>query len=172
MKEQELILLGLLKEKPKHGYEIKKEIRNILYLFTGLDLQSIYYPLRILEKKGLIQKSVSRCGKRPARFVYALTPKGESRFHELINRSFLSFKRPQFSLDVSLYFLRYVKPALAKRKLRARQLILKKLYGELKETAESLKKKNPESSLPRILEHNLEMVGAESCFVSQLIKTF
>ncbi|MEW6075007.1 MAG: PadR family transcriptional regulator [Candidatus Omnitrophota bacterium] len=171
MKEQELILLGLLKEKPKHGYEIKKEIENILYLFAGLDLQSIYYPLKILEKKGLIQKSVSRCGKRPARFVYALTSRGENRFHELINRSFLSFKRPQFSLDVSLYFLRYVKPVLAKRKLRARQLILKKLYGELKDAAESLKKKNPESSLPRILEHNLEMVGAESSFVSQLIKT-
>jgi DNA-binding PadR family transcriptional regulator len=43
--------LGLLKESPKHGYEIKKKIKEILSLFAGVDLKSIYYPLRILEKK-------------------------------------------------------------------------------------------------------------------------
>ncbi len=51
MLEQELILLGLLKDQPKHGYEIKKEIKEILSLFAGVDLKSIYYPLGRLEKK-------------------------------------------------------------------------------------------------------------------------
>ena len=44
--EQELLLLGLLKESPKHGYEIKKKIKEMLSLFAGVDLKSIYYPLR------------------------------------------------------------------------------------------------------------------------------
>ena len=52
MIEHELLLLGLLKESPKHGYEIKTRIQEILSLFAGLQLKSIYYPLNILEQIG------------------------------------------------------------------------------------------------------------------------
>jgi len=170
MIEHELILLGLLKESPKHGYEIKKKIKEILSLFVGVDLKSIYYPLHILEKKNLVTKKISKAGRRPQRSVYALTPKGESRFKELLTKSLLNFKRPQFSLDLSLYFLNYMKPDIVKRRLRARALVLDKLSKSLKQTVGSLKKKGP-SSLIYILEHDLEMVETEYKFLSRLIKT-
>jgi DNA-binding PadR family transcriptional regulator len=170
--EHELIFLGLLKEKPKHGYEIKKEIREILFVFAGTNLKSIYYPLRILEKSGLIEKSSAQVGKRPVRFVYKLTPKGESRFNELLNKSLLSFRRPQFSLDLSLYFLHHIKPAIAKRRLRARLLILRKLSKDLTVAVNSLKNKShPSSSLSNMLEHNLQLLEAESRFLSGLTET-
>ena len=169
MIKQELILLGLLKESPKHGYEIKKEIKEILSLFAGVDIESIYYPLRILEKKGLVVKRMAREGRRPQRLVYALTARGEARFQDLLTSSLLNFKRPQFSLDLSLYFLRYIKPAIAKRRLRARMLILKRLIKGLKNMAGSLSKKKP-ASLVHILEHDLQMVETEFKFLAQLIK--
>lgn len=165
----EFILLGLLKESPKHGYEIKKKIREILSLFAGVDLKSIYYPLRILEERGLVTKRAAKSGRRPERFVYALTPKGEGRFKELLTKSLLNFKRPQFSLDLSLYFLNYMKPAIAKRRLRARMLLLEKLSKSLRQTVNSLKNKKP-PSFAHILEHDLEMVETESKFLSRLIK--
>jgi DNA-binding PadR family transcriptional regulator len=166
----ELILLGLLKESPKHGYEIKKKIKDILSLFAGIDFKSIYYPLRILEKKGLVTKCSSREGRWPKRLVYELTPRGEVRFKELLSESFLNFNRPQFSLDLSLYFLDAIEPAVAKRRLCARMLILRKLSAALHKTMVSLKaKKKP--SLSRILEHNLQMVETESKFLSSLVKT-
>lgn len=170
MIEQELIFLGLLKESPKHGYEIKRKIKEILSLFAGVDIKSIYYPLRILEKKGLVEKNASKSGRRPQRVVYGLTAKGEGRFNELLTKSFLNFKRPQFSLDLSLYFLNYIKPAVAKRRLRARLVILKNLSQSLKEMTGSLADKNP-PALFRILDHNLQMVETESRFLSHLIKT-
>lgn len=170
MIEHELLLLGLLKESPKHGYDIKRKIHEILFVFAGLDLKSIYYPLKILEKKGLVTKRVSRPGRRPERLVYCLTPKGESRFRELLSKSFLNFQRPHFSLDLSLYFLNYIKPDIAKRRLRARLLVLKRLSKSLRQTVNSLKKKKP-VSLVYILEHNLQMVETESKFLSGLIKT-
>src|SRR3989338_1094771 len=114
MIEQELLLLGLLKEGPKHGYYIKLKIKEILSLFAGVDLKSIYYPLRILEKRGLVAKRISKPTRRPERIVYFLTPKGEIRFNELLTKSLLNFKRPQFSLDLSLYFLNYIKPETAR----------------------------------------------------------
>lgn len=169
--EQELILLGLLKERPKHGYELKKEIKEISSLFAGVDSQSIYYPLKGLEKNGLLIKHASKSGRRPERFVYKLTPKGETRFKNLLNHSFLYFRKPQFSLDLCLFFLDHVKPKVAKRRLRARMLILDKLSYELRQAINSLEKNRKPFSLSHILRHNLEMVETENRFLSGLIKT-
>lgn len=173
MIESELLFLGLLKESPKHGYEIKKEIKEILTTFVGLDLKSIYYPLRVLEKKGFLIKSQGKYGRRPLRYTYNLTPRGEARFLSLLNKSFLDFKRPQFSLDLSLYFLKFIRPGLAKRRLKARITVLKKLSHALRNTTLSLRKKAKRKSvsiLP-ILEHNLRMVESEEEFLRYFIKT-
>lgn len=169
MIEQELLLLGLLKEGPKHGYDIKINIKKILSLFAGIDLKSIYYPLRVLEKRGMVAKRTSKPTRRPERIVYYLTPKGQERFNEILTKSLLNFKRPQFSLDLSLYFLNYIKPDIAKRRLRARRVVLKQLANGLKQMVGPLKNKKT-SSLVYILEHNLQMVETESRFLSNLIK--
>lgn len=169
MIEHELLLLGLLRESPKHGYDIKIKIQEILSLFAGVELKSIYYPLRILEKKGLIVKRVSKKGRRPQRYVYALTQKGKARFDELLNKSFLNFKRPQFSLDLTLYFLGYIRPDIARRRLRGRLLILNKLSKDLSHMLSTLKN-NKLSSLAYMVEHNLRMVEAESHFLTNLLK--
>ena len=170
MIEHELMLLGLLKERPKHGYEIKRDIKDILSLFAGVEPKSIYYPLRILEHKGLVIKHLVRQSRRPQRIVYKLTVKGENRFKELLTKSLLDFKRPQFSLDLSLYFLDYIKSSIAKRRLRGRMLILKKLSNELKGMVDSLRRKKS-LSLACILEHDLEMVETEARFLNRFIKT-
>jgi DNA-binding PadR family transcriptional regulator len=167
---QEFLLLGLLKESPRHGYEIKKNIKEILSLFAGVDAQSVYYPLGILEKKGFIVKHESKQGKRPRRFVYALTEKGETRFAELLHKSLLDFKRPQFSLDLSLYFLRFAQAKERIRRLRGRIFILNKLAKELKQMLARPKEGSPSYMAP-ILEHNVNMLEAESAFLSRLIKT-
>ncbi|MDD5115641.1 MAG: PadR family transcriptional regulator [Candidatus Omnitrophica bacterium] len=169
MIEQEFLLLGLLRQSPKHGYEIKVKIRQILSLFAGVDLKSIYYPLRILERKGLLDKHTGKEGKRPERFVYCLTKKGKERFDELLNKSLLDFKRPQFSLDLSLYFLDYLKPSLSRRRLAARLMILKKISSSIEEALQSSKIRKS-VSLSRILKHNLCLLRAESDFLSSLIK--
>jgi DNA-binding PadR family transcriptional regulator len=134
-------------------------------------LKSIYYPLQVFEKRGLVVKRAAKHGRRPQRFVYALTKKGESRFNELLAKSLLDFTRPQFSLDLSLYFLSYLKPAIARRRLRGRIFILNNLARDLKEMLAGFKKKGASISLGRILEHNLKMVEAEKHFLEDSIKT-
>ncbi|MFA5362165.1 MAG: PadR family transcriptional regulator [Candidatus Omnitrophota bacterium] len=170
MIENELLLLGLIREGPKHGYDIKKEIQDIVSVIAGIEQKSIYYPLKVLEKKGLIVKRACKKGNRPTRFVYALTSRGGASFNKLLTNSFLDFKRPQFSLDLSLYFLPYIKPAIAKRRLRARIFILQKLAKNLKLMIRNTDKK-PTASLACILEHNLRMLDAEREFLNDLTKT-
>ena len=169
MIEQELLLLGLLRQAPKHGYEIKIKVREILSLFAGVQLKSIYYPLKVLEKKGLLTKQAVKKGRRPERFVYCLTDKGKERFEILLSKNLLNFKRPQFTLDLSLYFLNYLPATLARRRLAARLTILKKISLGI---VELLNSKALKGSLPhtQILEHNLCLLRAESAFLSSLLK--
>ena len=170
MIEQELLLLGLLKEGAKHGYEIKRRIKEILSLFAGLEIKSIYYPLQILEKKNLVVKSIAKQANRPNRLIYSLTEQGEARFNNLLLRSFLDFKRPRFSLDISLYFLRYVKPKVLKRRIQARIRLLERISRGLTNMVSSLKNRKSPSFLWLILEHNLEMLNTEVNFLKRLLK--
>jgi DNA-binding PadR family transcriptional regulator len=169
MIEQELLFLGLLKEGEKHGYEIKKRIKEILSLFAGLEIKSVYYPLRVLEKKGLVVRRIARQSNRPERFIYSLTEQGEARFNNLLLKSFLDFKRPRFSLDISLYFLRYIKPGVLRRRIQARIRLLERISRGLAKMIRSLKKKKSPSFLWLILEHNLEMLNTEIRFLERLI---
>lgn len=170
MIEDELILLGLLAEKPCHGYEIKKKIKDILSLFVGADVKSVYYPLSVLEKSGFISKRTAREGNRPRKFVYALTSRGKARFRQLLSKSFLDFTRPRFTLDVSLYFLHHAEVSTVRRRLRARMVLLEKLIASLRRMTDNL---SPETNpiLSRILEHNRSMVEAEERFLEQLLET-
>jgi DNA-binding PadR family transcriptional regulator len=168
--EQELIILGLLKEKARHGYEIKKQIKDFLTYFTGLGYESIYYSLGALEKQGLVKKTVASSQSRPDKYVYSLTDKGKERFGALLDESFLHIQRPYFGIDISLFFLPYLKRDSLKNKLKTRLRILKKIENDLLKVYVGFKDKKP-SHLLAILEHNLDLMKAEINFVAKLISS-
>jgi len=167
MIEHELLFLGLLTEGPKHGYEIKRQIEKELLPLTGLKIKSIYYPLKKMEKLGLINKDVGREGKWPEKFVYSITPKGEKIFDHLINESFLSIERPYFNLDLSLYFLPYVDKKIARRRLKARVIFLGRIQRDLEALRRSVKKTKPHLQI--IFSHDLDLVAAEIKSINKLI---
>ncbi len=166
MIEHELLFLGLLKDGPKHGYEIKRLIEEELSAFVGLKIKSIYYPLKKMEKLGLIKKDVGREGKWPEKFVYSLTSKGEKIFDHLIAESFVSIERPYFNIDLSLYFIQYVDKKLVKRQLRGRVMFLKRIHRDLEKLKSNLK--TTQKHLQIILEHDLDLVAAEIKSIAKL----
>jgi DNA-binding PadR family transcriptional regulator len=168
---QKLVLLGLLEEGPKHGYEIKRLITKIIETFTSIETQSIYYPLSQLEKEGLVTKRVSRAGRRPEKYVYYITKKGSKRFQELLHRNFLNLQRPFLNIDLCLYFLPSIKPRMVLARLRTRLRGLGRVKVWLESRRRSLKEENAPHHLRTIIQHNLELTKAEIKFTSQLIKT-
>lgn len=167
MIEHELLFLGLLKDGPKHGYEIKRLIEEELFPFVGLKIKSIYYPLKKMEKLGLIKKDVGREGKWPEKFVYSLTAKGSKIFEHLITESFLSIERPYFNLDLSLYFLQYVDKSIAKRQMRGRIMFLSRIKRELEKLKINVSASR--EHLHIILNHDLDLVKAEIKSITHLI---
>ncbi len=107
----ELAVLGLLKEQPLHGYELKKRLSDTLGFLWGVSYGSLYPALRRLERSGAIEvvdetgpvggvpmpatgslggeaaaARMRRLAKpaRRTRKAYRLTPQGEELFRELM----------------------------------------------------------------------------------------
>ena len=168
MIEQELLFLGLLVEGPKHGYEIKRQIEEELAQEIGLKIKSIYYPLKKLEETGLIEKETGRQGRWPERNIYCITAKGKHQFHDLIGHSFVSIERPFFQMDLSLYFLPLADKTMAKRRLKVRLNLLKKIVREIALLKEKALNKSKSAFL--ILQHDLDLVEAEVRSTEKLIQ--
>ena len=166
--EQELVILGLIKDKPRHGYEIKKQISDFFDYFPGLEYKSIYYSLSSLEQKGMAKKTVTSSKNRPDKYIYSLTTKGRDRFKMLLDESFINIQRPYFGIDASLFFLPYLKQESVRIKLRARLRILKKIEFGILQVYPVFQLQKPRHLLA-ILDHNLELIKAEINFTSALI---
>jgi DNA-binding PadR family transcriptional regulator len=88
--DAELVILSLICEEPRHGYEIEGQInlRN-MRAWTDLATSSIYYLLGKLESKGLIEQvpeAAADPSNRP-RKVYQLTEKGHLSWKEATLRA-------------------------------------------------------------------------------------
>lgn len=80
----ELAILGLLAERPRHGYEIEQVIeqRNMRE-WTEIGFSSIYAALNRLEKAGrVISRLEPSPGRGPGRKVYQLSPAGYAAWQE------------------------------------------------------------------------------------------
>lgn len=73
----ELVVLGLVVEEPRHGYDVERTItaRGIRQ-WADVAFSSIYYILGKLESRGLLQSE--HCGGPKSRRVYAATDAGRS----------------------------------------------------------------------------------------------
>ena len=167
MKIQNLIILGILKDGPHHGYEIKKLIKEELGIFSSSENKSIYYPLKIMEKKGLINKSTAQGQGKLLRYVYSITPRGEKEFLNLAMDALLSETRPFIDIDIPLYFLPHLEKREVMARLRLRKRFLEKVKSWLADNLEESQEFPSHRKL--LLKHHLDLLNAEESFVDEII---
>lgn len=77
MNRYDLVLLGLILEKERSGYDIITEISNReLDRWANLSTSTVYNRLTTLEKNECIVGRAERDGNRPERMVFTITDKG------------------------------------------------------------------------------------------------
>lgn len=168
MKIQELVILGLLDQRPEHGYQIKKFLKQVLALYADIETESIYYPLQRLEKQGMVQKKVGRQGQRPEKYIYSISDKGRKYFKELLIKNILFLHRPFINIDLSLYFLPSIDADIVRKKLKIRIRGLEKIKHWL--LAQRSLNKKEQRHLDFIVEHNLVLLEAEQRFTKKLLQ--
>jgi DNA-binding PadR family transcriptional regulator len=70
------VLLGLLEEGPRHGYELKRDYDSLFAQAKPVKFGQIYSTLARLERDGLIDLTGAERGQGPERKRYAITEDG------------------------------------------------------------------------------------------------
>jgi len=70
------IILGMLRKKPKSGYDLKKELENVIHYFWEADISRIYRSLGDMQKKGWVEFETVIQEDSPNKKVYTLTRDG------------------------------------------------------------------------------------------------
>lgn len=78
----EMLILALLENRRRHGYEIGKQIETMSGGRLAFRISSLYPTLARLEKRGLVRgRWVERAGERRKRY-YELTDDGRAHLHD------------------------------------------------------------------------------------------
>ena len=85
MSKVDLVILGLLMEKPRHGYDIMQEMDNRdMKNWIGVSTPAIYKGLSRLESKRVLEARTESGLSHPDRTVYEITPEGRELFHRIV----------------------------------------------------------------------------------------
>src|SRR5215469_9807985 len=118
----ELLILGVLHRGNFHPYEIKRRLRNAMVeCYTDVDVGTLYYAIRQLERKGFIvavqRERVTRGG---VRTVYRISGSGKRRFQQLLNEQFAAEGSVAETLYAPMLFLHFSNLSLIADLLRTR----------------------------------------------------
>jgi DNA-binding PadR family transcriptional regulator len=128
----ELAILGLLKERPMHGYQLSRELSDARGPFWRVSFGSLYPSLRRLERDGAVESTPSEAkGRR--RTVYRITPTGEDLFLQLLQGSPQESQAEDARFRVRLAFFRYLPPEVRIRLLERRRTLLQERLAALTE---------------------------------------
>ena len=166
----ELAILGALKEKPMHGYELKKRLSYLLGHLWKISFGSLYPALKRLETKNAIEKAYSVKEKTRNRYVYRITPEGERIFQGLLvdtRKSSEITDGDKFSLRLA--FFQYMDPEMRLRLLERRKSYLEERLNEFSGQGKT-RYKDSDSYRQGLYRHRQEMLQSDITWLNEFIE--
>lgn len=164
----ELAILGLLKEKPMHGYELKKRLSYMLGHFWTVSYGSLYPALKRLAKAGEIEKAYSVKEKTRNRNVFRITPKGEADFMRLLSDTSKSASLSDADkFDIRMAFFQYLDAQTRIDMLETRRRLLEEQVAKFKAYRSS--NSNQDRYQKGLLRHKVEQTRSDIRWLERLI---
>ncbi len=158
-------VLGLLMERPRHGYEIKRSLAELG--FWTVSFGSLYPALRRLEKRGAIE-ATEGSGRRKA---YEITDEGRTVFAELLAADPEASETDR-AFQIRLAFLSRLPKDHRERVLNRRRT---QLSGQLKAAreifVEARTAQDPDRYRLALMEHAMQSIEADVAWLDSLIAT-
>jgi DNA-binding PadR family transcriptional regulator len=169
-----LVILGLLRERPLYGYELKHIIEEHMGDWTKIAFGSIYFALGKLADEGFVVKiATEKEGKRPARSVYQITAEGRTEFLRLLREVWTEVERHYYAIDVGLSFASALPSAEVQGYLHRRVSQLEEMLRHLDEHQEETMQ---DKSVPRLaavmFQHSRVHFQAELDWTRGLLQEF
>ena len=164
----ELAILGLLKERSMHGYQLKKRLSETLGPFWQVSYGTLYPALKRLRAAGAVEEVFPGAEIRRRKNVYRVTEQGEAMFARLAES--VGEREPaddDNGFRVRLAFFRYLKPEARIGVLERRRAALTRRLAEIRSRFSSSRVDDYALSLMR---HGMDTTERDILWVEGMIE--
>ncbi len=167
----ELAVLGLLKDRPMHGYQLSRELGDQLGGAWRVSYGSLYPTLRRLERSGAVvpvadDGAVTR-GRR--RTTYRITEEGERLFFQLLQEAPHDNQTEDQRFRVRLAFFRYLTPEMRLRLLARGRAALEERLATIKDSMRATREHADDYTLA-LMQHGRATTESDIEWVDGLIR--
>ena len=175
----EFAILGLLQQSPMHGYELRKELAQVLGGLRTISFGSLYPALKRLHAAGYVTTDEPDPGAllpadappltgRRGKVVYRITAEGKERFQELVEQSGPEAYDDGGLFGVRLAFFRHTAADVRLRILEGRRRTVEQQREGLRASLARTRQRLDQYTL-ELQRHGLESVDREVRWLSELI---
>jgi len=134
MSRVDLVILGLLVERPRHGYDIKQQIeKRSMYHWIGVSTPALYRGLARLESKRMLEAHTESGTSHPDRTVYSITDAGREHMQSLLVEALTDLKPVFFDVVGGIGFAHNMPRELLLDSLETRRGRLVELLARIDE---------------------------------------
>jgi DNA-binding PadR family transcriptional regulator len=179
----ELPVLGLLKERSMHGYELRKQLGTMLGPFWQVSWGTLYPALRRLAKVGAVEKiaevappkarrstrSPKTAATMPAgrrKTVYRITEAGEAMFLDLLEETAAAVDAEHFTLKLA--FFRYLQPEARLTLLERRRAYLTEKLAQFRTNLKDIGERIDNYALS-LQNHSMASTESDIKWIDELI---
>ncbi|MDQ4149215.1 MAG: PadR family transcriptional regulator [Actinomycetota bacterium] len=159
-------ILGLLKDRAMHGYELKKELTAQLGQYWQVSYGSLYPAVRRLEKCGAVERIYPAQDVARRKNIYRITEAGEELFKRRLREHPTVLDDMRFG--VRLAFFRYMTTSDRVDLLERRRAYLTEKIADLKEKLRAYRERL-DAYTYRLLEHRVDTTRADIEWIDRLI---
>lgn len=164
----DLAVLGLLKERAMHGYELKRQLAQRLGFFWTVSFGSLYPTLKKLEAGGFVERLPDTDGRSRRRQVYRINETGEQQFLELIGQgSSTAWEEEKFPLRFA--FFRYLPTETRVWLLQRRRIYLEDRLEEGRSGLARAKRGRADPYTLSLMRHGLEQTEHDLVWINELL---
>ena len=164
----DLLLLGLLLDRPMHGYELFQQIQGEgIDAWMNVSMAGVYYSLGKLREQALVAESRQRGSRSTRKSIYRLTEEGRAAFFEAIEVQAVSREPAYLGYDLVIYLLNKVPLQRAISLLEQHQAFL---AGQAQEVQATLAAEQADPLQQAILDHKLRYLEMEQTWLADVVR--
>jgi DNA-binding PadR family transcriptional regulator len=162
----ELAILGLLKERSMHGYQLSKRLTDSLGGLWRVSYGSLYPTLKRLERQEAVEQvfNSQEVGRR--KNVYRITESGESLFRNLLEEAGPDASGEDNRFRVRMAFFKYLSPETRIRVLERRRSFLEERLVTIRA---SLATNTGDTYTTSLIQHGRESTEQDIAWLDGLI---
>ena len=162
----ELAILGLLKERSMHGYQLSKRLTDSLGGFWRVSYGSLYPTLKRLERQGAVEQVFDKQEVGRRKNVYRITQSGESLFRDLLEEAGPDASGEDNRFRVRMAFFKYLSPETRIRVLERRRSFLEERLVTIRA---SLASNTGDTYTTSLMQHGRESTEQDIAWLNGLI---